>query len=70
MTTFNAHIELDTDQLIDNLATLTHEQIKQFIIDLDIVVADVQFTEELLLALAKSMKGLDDPVDFINWEKV
>jgi hypothetical protein len=71
MTTFYANIELDTESLIDSLVTLTHEQTKQFIIDIDAMVADAQFTEELILALAKSLKGCaDEPVDFINWEKV
>jgi hypothetical protein len=71
MTTFYAQIELDTEPLIDNLSTLSHEQLKEFIVDLDSAVADVQFTEELILTLAKSLKGCsDEPADFINWEKV
>jgi hypothetical protein len=72
MSTFYAHVALETESLIDNLTTvLTHDQLKQFILDLDLIVADVQFTEELILCLAKSLKGCtDEPLDFINWEKI
>lgn len=45
--------EIDPEECFEDM---THEEVMEFIIQLDLARADTGFTEELIIKLAKSMK--------------
>jgi hypothetical protein len=65
-------IDLEEDQIVDSLLQLDYEDLERIIVEVDLMVADVGFTEHLIRKLALSLKADAENVDlpFIDWEKV
>jgi hypothetical protein len=54
---FTTNVTVDTDEIIWQLdRNLSHEQLMKFILDVDKIVADCNFTEDLIVKLIKVMK--------------
>ena len=72
MSKIDLDIRVSTDELIDSLRYLQYEDLIDFISKLDLMIADVGFTENLIKVLVKSMKADKDDVSlkFIKWDKV
>lgn len=65
-------IEIDRQALIQSLRSLNQDDLCNLLIELDLMVADAGFTEDLVRALVKSLKADREDVQlpFIDWEKV
>lgn len=60
------------NDIADGLVQLEHEQLLALICQIDLQVAEVGFTEDLIKKLVASLKEDKDDVDlpYIDWEKV
>lgn len=67
-------VSVDPHHLLESIvfAGIPREQIVKLVLDLDLLVGEVDFTEELIKALVKSLVHDKDDVKlpFIDWEKV
>lgn len=48
---------IDTDFLIESLAEEDYEDVVGFVGELDLAIADIEFTETLIVMLLKSLQG-------------
>lgn len=60
------------NDITDGLVQLDHDQLVALICQIDLKVAEVGFTEDLIKKLAASLKADKDDVDlpFVDWDKV
>lgn len=67
-------MELTQDQIVNALVSsqITRDELLDMLTSLDLMVAEVEFTEELVRRLVKSLKRDSEDVDlpFIDWSKV
>lgn len=67
-------MELTQDQIVNALvrSEITRDELLDMLTSLDLMVAEVEFTEELVRRLVKSLKSDSEDVDlpFIDWSKV
>jgi len=57
MTDVNINVEVPLNELVDDIFhSCSHEEMIQFIIDLDLRVAEYDFTSELIKRLSKSLE--------------
>lgn len=76
---FNIEVPIARAQIIGSLVDLDHDVCIAALMEVDLLQADVGFTEKLIVQLVKSMKkevdaGLPlneiDELNFIDWSKV
>lgn len=67
-------LQLQQEQIVDALTSsdIKREELLNLFTTLDLAVAEVDFTEELIRRLVKSLKAdhEDTNLPFIDWEKV
>lgn len=63
---------ISSTQLVYALRGLEYSELLPLLLELDLVVADCGFTEDLVRGLVKSLKSdkTDVNLPFIDWEKV
>ena len=68
------NLSLTQDQIVSALASseITRDELLGLLTALDLMIAEVDFTEELVKRLVKSLKSDHEDVDlpFIDWKKV
>jgi hypothetical protein len=68
------NLSLTQDQIVSALASseITRDELLDLLTALDLMIAEVDFTEELVKRLVKSLKSDHEDVDlpFIDWKKV
>lgn len=63
-------------QLVESLRAIGYEDLLPLLVELDMAIGDVGFTEDLIKALVKGLKAEFEPTEpitsltFIDWEKV
>lgn len=61
---FNVNVELEIEDVLEGILALHHTNIRQFILNLDKLVADCDFTEDLILSLINAME--EEEKDFLE----
>lgn len=64
MTKVSCFVELETSGIVDAVCELTHDGIIEFIMAVDLEVADLDFTERLIARLKASVEAENESFDF------
>lgn len=57
MSKLGMYVNIDTTDLFESVLQLDQKHIMRFMLDLDLAVADTEFTEKLIKKLKKSLKN-------------